>query len=533
MKRHALKRYTVRLLTALTAAAAGVSVLPAVRAAAATETVVAGIYGDLNGDQKIDLPDVRLMQAFLNGDLPAFGETDPKYADIDHSGTVNAADFTLLKRLILTDAQPEIVYQEIEVPDPPLMDPPIAVLNPSLPSAGTARVLMFAVGFSDCQIQDGYSADRIYEMTFGPENPNERSYPMESINAYYERASYGRLHLDGDVYICNLSNEIDNYIGDREMLVDAVLETMDQELDYSRYDADADGRIDTMILALPKAAAGRDHNNDGTEDWWPSSNGYFGRRIFDGMKPGNNIIGAWDLNDRAGFTSTWAHELGHAMGLPDYYKYELNGDEGYYGMNGSTGWDLMDDAYGDLSAFSKLMLGWYREDEVQVYTHGTQTFTLQSSQHAPGCILIPRTAVQNPSDAMNNLYSEYFLIEYNTADRNNAGFFSGGSRYPLFQKPGVRVLHCDAELWNGYWGKELKWNNYGMMYDSSNQRQRVIRTAMENQDYVTAGKSVSFEQYPEFAWYDTSGYRSIDPNIIIHVDSIRDGICTVTISEKS
>ena len=68
MKRHALKRYTVRLLTALTAAAAGVSALPAVRAAAATETVVAGIYGDLNGDQKIDLPDVRLMQEMCAGE---------------------------------------------------------------------------------------------------------------------------------------------------------------------------------------------------------------------------------------------------------------------------------------------------------------------------------------------------------------------------------------------------------------------------------------------------------------------------------
>ncbi|MBQ8920688.1 MAG: hypothetical protein IJ060_00820 [Oscillospiraceae bacterium] len=505
----------------LTAAVSTVSMLSLI-AQAATEQQLVGYRGDVNNDMTVNVTDAVLMAQHLNtqGALSC----DLPHADLDDSQSVNAVDLTILKRRAIKGEEPDGIYEEVEVPEDNLIAPPIADVKPTLPSVGDTNILMFAVNFPDCVHSENYTTEQIWEMSFGPEDKSSSAYPLESISAYYTRSSYGRLNMQGDVFQYTTKNNIDSYIGNTDGLLEEIMSAFDSEIDYSKYDVNLDGTMDTVIVALPGAASGRDGNGDGSDDWWPCSGGYYGRKKYDNVKAGNLCIGAWALSDRSGFNSTWVHELGHAMGLPDYYKYE-NTQNGYYGLNGDAGWEMMDDAFGDMSAFSKLMYGWYTEKELQVYRGGTQTFTIQSNQYAPSCILIPR-------NNLDSYHEEYFIVELNTADMNNQYMFYENTPYPLFRQGGIRVLHCNAELWDGYWGPELKWNNYGQNYDSSNEKQRVLRLVNENNGFFRAGATIS-NSTSGFAWYDSNGDRTVNPGITITVDAINsDGTATVTITQN-
>ena len=501
---------------AFAAAAAALPALPQIAAQAALQMQIVGYLGDVTLDREVDADDVFALTDHLTARTP-LTEDALRYADLDKSGSVNAVDLALLKRLLLQQEEPEAVYEEVEVPDPDPIPPPIRAVNPTLPSTGTTHVLMFAVSFPDCQFTEGYTTEQIWEMSFGPENRNSRAFPLESISAYYERASYGRLHIEGDVYQYTAKYGISTYQNPTEYtsydgtdrLLDEIMTALDDQIDFTKYDVNSDSIMDTVIMALPGDA--------GSEHWWPCSGGYYGHRRFDGVKAGNVCYGGWKLSDRRGFNSTWTHELGHAMGLPDYYKYK-NTEDGYYGMNGDAGWEMMDDAYGDMSAFSKLMYGWYTEDEIMVYEGGTQTFRLKCSQDAPNCILIPR-------GELNDYYEEYFILEYIRHDSNNAIPWPFGS--------GIRVLHCNAELWDGYWGTELKWNNYGQMYDDSNTKQRVLRLANEAEGGGLLDTGTLIDSgVSGFRWYDDSGYQTVDPGVSITVGELTDGAYTITVAPK-
>ena len=517
-----MNRKLIRLPALLAAAAVGFSMLPRLSASAAVQKELTGYYGDLTFDKTVDIEDVMLLS---DGLTVQESMRDEQYerADLNHDGEVNAVDLTLLKRAAIGELEPEAIYTEIEVPDK-LIDAPIRSLYQYLPSVGEANILMIAVDFPDAKHPEQYSAEQIHTLTFGDENKADPCYPLESISAYYTRSSYGRLHLNGDVYLYTAQKNIDDYINQEIMLLDEVLGALDAEIDYNRYNANGDMAIDTMLLALPPSS---DPEFGWSSPFWPCSFGYSGRKTFDNLFPGNICMGRWALSDRAGFNSTWIHELGHAMGLPDYYYYENaigNGD----GLTGEAGYLMMDDSIGDMSAFDKLMLGWYAESEVQIYSGGTQTYQLDSSQHAPGCVIVPYKE-------LNGYMSEYFVIENVTSDGNNASKLYGwGQVFPLFQKGGLRVMHCDSELMYNFWRQPvaLKWNNYSPYYDNSNLKQRILRLVNDGKGFFRS-RSVISNQTSGFAWYDAEGGQTVDPGVTIQVGGFENGICSFTISQTT
>ncbi|MBP0966827.1 MAG: hypothetical protein J5722_04260, partial [Oscillospiraceae bacterium] len=311
------------------------------------------------------------------------------------------------------------------------------------------------------------------------------------------------------------------YAEDTDTLVDEVMAALVAEISYTDYDGNADHVLDTFLLSLPAAA---NPEMDYDSPWWPCSYEYNGRKRFDAVKAGNICMGAWSLDDRAGFNDTWVHELGHAMGLPDYYYYENPIGDGD-GLPGEAGFAMMDEAMGDMTAFDRLMYGWYAEDEVHVYEGGTQTYVLESAQSAPGCILIPR-------GDLNGYLSEYFILEYVTDTGNNTRGFSGSYVYDMFEGGGLRILHCDAEVCEGWWGPELKWNNYGRYYDSSNLKQRVLRLVDSDHGLFRKGSSIDCAR-AGFQWYDNDGRLTVDPGMTVEITDIGNGKCTVTIREGS
>ena len=518
-----ITKKTGRLTAGLTAAAALLTWMPfsGLTASARMEQQLLGYYGDLDRDQTVSVSDA----VMLRDDLVHPGSVEmPEYwtvADLHENEMLDARDLTVLKRLLLEKKELRPYYQEKEVEEE-LIPPPISAVNPTLGSVGEQKILMVSVDFSDCKNKKDYSVEEIQRMVFASESGNQsRAYPLESITAYYERASYGRLHLTGDVYKYTAKYPLKTYAANTDTLVDEVLAALDDEITYTDYDGNTDLVLDTFLLSLPAEA---NPDMDYESPWWPCSYEYGGRRRFDTVKAGNICMGAWSLDDRAGFNDTWVHELGHAMGIPDYYYYENVIGDGD-GLPGEAGFAMMDEAMGDMTAFDRLMYGWYTTDDVHLYEGGTQTYVLESSQAAPGCIVIP-------CGNLNGFLSEYFILEYITDTGNNSRGFSGNYVYDMFEGGGLRILHCDAEVCEGWWGPELKWNNYGRYYDNSNLKQRVLRLVDSDHGLFRKGSSIDCAR-PGFQWYDADGRLTLDPGMTVEVTDIADGKCTVTIREGS
>ena len=172
------------------------------------------------------------------------------------------------------------------------------------------------------------------------------------------------------------------------------------------------------------------------------------------------------------------------------------------------------------------MYGWLSESEVQIYSGGTQTFRLESAQIKPGCIVVPH-------GDLNGFLSEFFVIEYATNEGNNRGGFANRQAKKLFSDGGLRILHCDAEVYESFRGTEFRWYNYSKYYDSSNEKQRVIRLANEAEGgrFFGAGDTAD-GSLSGFRWYDENGDLTVSPGISVTVDSIADGVCTVTIRQQ-
>lgn len=519
---HTLQRVMRKTGAALTACLMA-SLLPAIPVQAESEQRLVGYYGDVNGDNRLDSADIHIMSEWLDGsigDAESLSGLRMEYADLDHNGRINAVDLSVAKRICLTNGNPEPVYEIYETA--PLIESVAAKMNATLPSTGDVRIPVFVVSFPDCQFPDSIAdpAKEIERIMFGDADASSPYYPLESVTAFYDRASYGRMHIEGDVYRYDAEDALSVFSGNPSYLFDIILWAFQEQLDFSQYDRDGDGAIDGMIAVLPEDSLNIDADGDNVKDWWPSTNRSAGAYTVDGVHVGKYCVGGQKLSDIADFNSSWVHELGHTMGLPDYYKYridEVDLSRTQYGLNGNAGWEMMDDAWGDFSSFSKLMLGWMAENEVQTYTGGTQTFRLDCAQQHPSCILIPR----NPEDG---LLGEFFLVEYILPESNYSPFTIFGKKQTLFKNGGVRVLHCDSHAVRNMAGMEFKWHNYSKYYDNSNLKQRILRLVNEQEggglfDFGTMVDS----RISGFHWYDDAGYQTVDPQVTIQLGSLQPG----------
>ena len=482
----------------------------------------AGIPYDVNADAKINIDDVMMLRDYL---FSAGELIDPKASDINQDNKINAIDLTLLKRYLL---------EQVQTSDKELIDPPIRALEPSLPSVGEIRVPVFAVNFPDCNFTAEEVVEKLKKSCFSVPNSADPAYPHESIAAYFERASYGRLKLTGDVFQYTAEHPIDWYAeDDARQLVDEIMATFDTQIDYTEYDIDRNQVLDSLVIALPENALQFDNDKDGKPDWWPFSTSTTSGTLYDGIKTGKYCSIVFDSMDYGDFNQKTAHELCHAMGLPDYYRYYSDSSENE-GLIGEAGYELMDEGLGDLSSCSKLLLGWLAKDEIQVYTGGSQTFYLDSFSDVPSCVIIPK-------DSDNGYLSEYFLIEYVTPEANQ----------PEYINNGIRILHVQAEVSEGKHGTELTYNNYGLHYDKSEQKQRVLRLVNDN-GYLYPGKkganymNIIDNTVDGFHWYDEDGNLTEDTGLTIKIGDIHskafynpsdptkwiNGICQITITDS-
>lgn len=542
------------LISTAAIAVAGMMTLPTVYASWEWR----GYRGDLNYDNTISVLDIVRMQRFLLRLDRLEGENIAQRADMNQDNTINVTDLVILKNCVFYENWLDI-WEEVADPitttettittsittiatettteslstttetttvteEAAFINAPIAAFQASLPSQGDANLVIFYVDFPDCPYTVDLTAEQIQEIAFGEEDSSDSNYPFDSMHAFYQRSSKGVMQLKGQAFRYTTKENRAAYDTDKIKLAEECYEAFKDSVDFSQFDGNQDGKIDATLFSVPTEA--------GDDNWWPCA-GAFGDDTYqvDGMSIGHIITGNAQIEsdtDYANFNSSYLHEMGHCMGLPDYYLYS-SGDD-FEGMKGNAGTELMDaDAASDFGCFSKLMLGWYQENQIAVYdsNQGTQTFTLSNAQTKDGnCIIIPYGALDN------RYFSEYLMIEYITEDDNNS-YINSHMNYWQSIDSGIRIYHIQATLQEDYWYTYFKYQNGSEYTNNDDDGIRLIRLVNEKEGgSVFKTGDVIDSSISGFNWYDTSENESIDPGVIVTVGELIDGQYTITISNK-
>ncbi len=368
-------------------------------------------------------------------------------------------------------------------------------------SVGEASFPVFMVEFQDVKYSDRMvSQEELDRWIFSGEG---------SVSDYYAVSSHGRMKMEGDIYFYTAQKDIADYEDEEalEGLILEILEYYDDEIDFSQYDRNGDLVMDSLVISVP---SGGD-----VDFWWGATHYWYynwGHQI-DGIYMMNYVVCDEQPypNEKRYYQATLEHELGHCMGLPDYYKYSYEGID-FEGMNGIAGKERMDDSEGDFCQFSKLQLGWLKWEQVQIMPGDADraTFYLPPVKDG-GCLLI------FPKGERQDFQGEYFLVEYNTPEGLQAG---------LFREGGVRILHVQAEIMKDeagyYW---YKYNNLSSYYDETNEGIRILKLVNDGKGFYLEGDVVTFEntggEEGNFGWYTEEG-EIRDPGFSIRIGELQE-----------
>ncbi|MDI6849702.1 MAG: M6 family metalloprotease domain-containing protein [Candidatus Saccharicenans sp.] len=358
-----------------------------------------------------------------------------------------------------------------------------------MPTRGQVKVLAILIAFQDYPPITG--ADFIAQQLFGLEDTYNPNYPYESMRAYYSRASYSQLDIQGNVlgwYTTAYNrSQVEETTQGRQSLIKEVLNFYDaQGHDFSQYDNDNDGYIDYFLVFWTGP------HGEWASFWW----GYqttFGDSsyLLDGKRL-RKYSWQWELYNYpyGQFTPLVAiHETGHALGLPDYYDYDASvGPKG-----GVGGFDMMDANSYDHNAFSKFVLDWLTPS---VFNSGSQVYSLRASGEYPEALIFFPGAVSG------DIFNEYYLVQNRYATRNDSRLVNvnGGN-------VGLAVWHVDARL-NSYGTNFLYDNSYTdhkllllVQADGLDEIELGIR-GFNSADFYRPGSELGPSTYPATVRYD-------------------------------
>jgi immune inhibitor A len=321
------------------------------------------------------------------------------------------------------------------------------------PATGSLHLLVVLAEFAD--LPHRIAPDRFEELLFGA---------GESVLRYYEEVSRGLLALSGDLhgwvelpqsqlYYTQNARGIGPYPNNgQKMAEDAVAAALGAGLDLARYDADEDGVVDALLVIHSgqgwewAGGAGNSPSPDPASmvsHKWVLPNQQFvagAPRVADYFTcPELQLVRLQDFPAWADSISTigvYCHELGHILGLPDYY------DAGAAPLANHLGvWDLMD--YGNwnhgssldpfrgapggspahFSAWSRMFLGWAEPDVLAPGAGEGEEAAYRLGSASSGAE--PLQLLPNPGgvDWANGApgKGEFFLAEVRTREGYDAG----------------------------------------------------------------------------------------------------------------
>jgi len=295
-------------------------------------------------------------------------------------------------------------------PDP---DALARTIDPTLTTRGTNttnNVLLILIRFAD--ESNTYPLSDFTSLVNGP------TYDLGCLKAYYSEVSYGAFTVNGTVVGFYTASQNRSYYGyasgwprAAELAHEAIVAARDAGVDFAPFDNNGDGYVDGLFVVHvgPGAEAG-DDSYPWSHSWDLTSAGV------GAVSANGKIINGYTMEPEmvwAGVRATigvYAHEYGHAIGLPDLYDTD-------YSSSGIGNWCLMaggswngpgrnGQSPSHMSAWCKQRLGWLTVNQVQYDALNSPIDQVETNQ---AVFKLGNTSM--PS-------SEYFLVE----NRQRTGF---------------------------------------------------------------------------------------------------------------
>ena len=307
------------------------------------------------------------------------------------------------------------------------------------PKTGNPKLLVVPVWFTDSGSYISSSEkttirNNIQTAYFG----TDAQTGWRSVKTFYEEESNGALSLTGTVtdwWSCGVSSSSCDESKTEELVDEAVnWYFSSHSSERQSFDTDGNGYLDGVMLIY-----GAPNSSGGNDNLWAYC--YWTSNDANTSAPTSNVFfwASYDFmyEDTSHCTidaHTYIHEMGHVLGLDDYYDYSDN----HY--NPAGGFSMQDNNVGGHDAFSVMAYGW-----ADPYIP-TKSCTIEIGAFQTTKELILLTPSWNAQDSA---FDEYLLLELYTPTGLNQFDANYQYRNGYPQGPnatGIRLWHVDARL---------------------------------------------------------------------------------------
>lgn len=286
------------------------------------------------------------------------------------------------------------VMQTVEV-GIPVDEHPELFLPRSMPAHGEAKIAVFLIEFPDYPNENPKATREFYDgMYFSGGVETAWTGYVDSVAEYYHRQSFGKVNISGQVFDWYTAKHERSYYdyNKSELAKEAAEYYRSQGVDFSQFDGNADGVIDSIIYHF----AGP-YSTDSSSPWYPGVNygmpGQIGDMSFIGVI---QIAETTTEDEQDVQIATACHELMHSFGMPDLYSEIFNVQRLID--------DLMSAANSSyINPYTKMLLGWI--DEVKVITGDMDNVRLDPYGNECDDFVIV-------TDEFNGIFDEFFLVTY-------------------------------------------------------------------------------------------------------------------------
>ena len=308
-------------------------------------------------------------------------------------------------------------------------------------STGVNKVIVIPIDFSDypcTNLTNGCKLSRtlIQNAFFGRESKTQ----YESVASYFDKSSYGKLKIDGfvtDWFRLNMTDSSGvpvnyEYLSRKSTKKSIVSDIYKQALTWyqNKYGNLASYYIDgDQNKGVPIYFVYSGPNVDAAE---ASDSALWAYTFNTGGVFAWSSFSMFNLNMKNQVdTHTFIHEMGHMLGLTDYYASTSSTS---YSPTGHV--DMMDYSIGDETGYSKMVLDWTRP----YYVTESTEIKIKPFSSSGDLILLKNNWNKTTMD-------EYLLLEYYTpSGLNELDSKNSNPASKLFSRGGIKLYHVDSRV---------------------------------------------------------------------------------------